>query len=79
MTCAKCGSTQVHVSTTNIIEEKRKRGIVYWLLLWWLELLLWIGLFWLKLFHTLFGKHTKLVSKTLTYATCQNCGHHWTV
>lgn len=93
MTCPKCGSTNVFVQqvdegsigTSKTSIKKHTHGLLYWLLIGW-----WIWIFKLVLvpFHLLFG-HTKKKavattisgSKTIhsTKATCQACGHSWTV
>lgn len=78
MTCPKCGSENVNVQVVTEVKEKRKKGLLYWLFIgWWWELCAWLlfGIF--KLFHVLFARKTKTVSKAKTVAVCQNCGHKW--
>ena len=78
MVCPKCKSSNVTVSAINEVKEKRKKGLLYWIFIgWWQELFAWIFLTLPKLIFALFGRHKKIVSKTVTYAVCQNCGHRW--
>lgn len=80
MTCPKCHSDNVTVSAINEVREKRKKGLLYWLFIgWWWELFAWLFLTLPKLIIAIFGKHKKTVSKTVTYALCQNCGNRWKV
>ena len=80
MTCPKCKSENIQVQTVNEVKEKRKKGCLYWLFIgcWW-QPIAWLFLTIPKLIVTIFGKHTKVVSKTVTYAVCQDCGHRWKV
>lgn len=80
MTCPKCNSNNVQVQAVNEVKEKRKKGLLYWICvgLWW-EPLSWMIFTLPKLFFAIFGKHKKVVSKTVTYAVCQDCGHRWKV
>lgn len=78
--CRKCRSTNIIVQTVTETNEVKKKGCGYWLFIgWWLEPLeiLLFGV--LKLLHIAVGRHTKIVSKPVTYATCQNCGHRWEI
>ena len=80
MVCPKCGSENVTIQAVNVVKEKKKKGVVYWLLIgWWWELISWVAFLIPKLIFAIFGKHTKVVSKTETYAVCQNCGNKWRV
>ena len=93
MICPKCGSSNVFVQqvetgsvgTSRTVVTKHTHGLLYWLFIGW-----WIWIFKLVLlpFRLLFG-HTKKVGKATTIsgtknihstrATCQNCGHTWSV
>ena len=78
MICPKCGSYNITVQAVNEVKEKRKKGVFYWLLVgWWLEIFEWFFLTLPKLIFFLFGKKTKLKSKTVSYAVCQMCGNKW--
>lgn len=80
MICPKCNSKNVTVHAVNEVREKKKKGWVYWLFIgWWWEPLAWIFLTIPKLIIACFGKKKKTVSKTVTYAVCQDCGHRWKV
>lgn len=80
MKCPKCGSTNVSCQAVEKVHQKAKKGCLYWLFIgWWLEPLEWLFLTLPKLLFALFGHHTKTVSKTITYAVCQDCGHRWKV
>lgn len=80
MICPKCGSENVNVQAVTETKEKRKRGILYWVLIgWWWEPFAWLMFGLIKLLFELFGKHTKISSKTHTEAICQNCGNRWKV
>ena len=62
------------------VHEKRKKGLLYWLFIgWWWEPLLWIFLTIPKLIFAIFGRKTKVVTKTYKMAVCQNCGHSWKI
>jgi len=80
MKCPKCGSGDVSVQAVTEVFEKRKKGCAYWIFIgWWWEIISWIVFGIWKLFAVLFGKKTKVVSKTKSVAVCQNCGHRWKV
>ena len=80
MTCPKCKSENIQVQAVNEVKEKRKKGLLYWLFIgWWWELIAWLFLTLPKLIIAIFGKHTKTVSKTVTYAVRQDCGHRWKI
>lgn len=76
MKCPKCNSENVTVQAVNEVKEKRKKGVLYWLFVgfWW-EPLAWLFLTIPKLLFVNFGKHKKIISKTVTYSICQNCGY----
>ena len=46
---------------------------------WWWEPIAWLCFTPIKLLCALFGKKTKLTSKTKQYAVCQDCDHMWKV
>lgn len=78
MICSRCGSHNVQVQVVNEVKTKRKHGLIYWLVFgWWLEPTLWILLTFPKLLFAIFGNHKKVVSKSVTYAVCQDCGCKW--
>lgn len=80
MICPKCGSEHVTTQAVAVTKEKRKKGLLYWIFIgWWWEICAWFlfGIF--KLFHVLFAKKTKTVSKVKTVAVCQSCGNRWDV
>lgn len=80
MICPKCGSENVNVQAVTSIQQKRKKGVIYWIFIgWWWEPLAWIFLTIPKLIIALFGNHKKIVSKEKTVAVCQSCGHRWTI
>lgn len=80
MTCPKCGSENVSVQMVTEVKEKRKKGVLYWLLVgWWWEPLAWLFLTLPKLIIALFGRKKKVVSKTRKMAVCQSCGHTWEI
>ena len=80
MKCQKCGSERVTVQAVTEVKEKRKKGVLYWVLIgWWWELFAWIFFALPKLIFAIFGKHTKMVSKTHSEAICQDCGYRWKV
>lgn len=93
MTCPKCGSNNVFIQqiesgsigTSRTTMKRHYHGLLYWLFIgWWvaiIKMLLWP-------FKLLFGHTKKIGSATTitgtkniltTRATCQNCGHAWTV
>lgn len=81
MYCPRCRSEKVTVQAVNVVsEEKKKKSLAYWLLIGWLwEPFAWLFLTLPKLLFAMFGKKTKIVSKTETYAVCQNCGNKWLI
>ena len=80
MVCPKCGSENVTVQMVTEVREKRKKGLLYWLLVgWWWEFFAWIFLTLPKLLVAIFSKKTKTVSTTTKQAVCQDCGHNWKV
>lgn len=80
MKCPKCGSDDISVQAVTEVFEKRKKGCAYWIVIgWWWEIISWIVFGIWKLLVVLFGKKTKVVSKTGSVAVCQNCGHRWKV
>ncbi len=91
MICPKCGSSNVNVqsvetgsvgmSKTTIV--KKRKGLLYWLLVSW-----WIWIFKLLVFpfKLLFGSKKKIGTATTisgtknvlsTRAVCQSCGYSW--
>ncbi len=93
MRCPKCGSENVFlqqvetgsIGTSHTTITRRTHGLLYWIFIGW-----WIWIFKLLLlpFRLLFGHKKKIGTantvtgtKTIhrTAATCQNCGHSWTV
>lgn len=80
MVCPKCNSNNVTVQAVNEITEKKKKGVIYWLLIgWWWEIFAWLFLTLPKLIVAIFSKKTKTVSKIKNFAVCQDCGHRWEV
>lgn len=80
MVCPKCGSMNCNVQVVNEIKEKRKRGLLYWICcIWIIDLFMWIIFGFWKLIYEIFRKKTKIKSKTVSYAVCQDCGHKWKV
>jgi len=82
MTCEKCGSTNVNVQLINEqILVKKRRGLLFWLLIgWWLEPILWLCFFGIRLFFALFApKRSKIKNISHSVAVCQNCGYQWTI
>ena len=80
MKCPKCGSVNVNIQAVTEVHEKRRKGFWYWLLIgWWWEIIAWILFGVWKLLVVLFGRKTKVVSKTRSVAVCQNCGKRWNV
>lgn len=80
MTCPNCGSENVNVQAVNEFELKNQHHNVFWWLLigWWWLLFKWIFLTIPALIVKIFGhKKTKVVSNTVTYKICQDCGHKW--
>lgn len=78
MVCKKCGGTNVTIQAVAEFEKKRK-GILYWLLIgWWFELIMWI-FFTLPWLIIKIIKPDRVRSKMTKYAICQNCGHSWKV
>ena len=78
--CKKCRSYNVNVQVATEVKEVKKKGCGYWLLIgWWLETLELIFFGFWKLLHIVLGKHTKIESKTKSYAVCQDCGYRWEV
>jgi hypothetical protein len=80
MTCKKCGSEHVAIQAVSETKEKRKKGVAYWCFVgWWWEPIAWLCFTPIKLLCALFGKKTKIKSKTKSYAVCQDCGCRWEV
>lgn len=80
MVCPKCGNENVTIQAVNVVKEKRKKGIIYWLFIgWWWEIIAWFFFTLPKLFFAIFSKKTKTISKTEAYAVCQNCGNKWCI
>lgn len=80
MTCPKCGSENITVQAVTSIQQKSKKGVIYWILIgWWWEIFAWLFLTLPKLIIALFGNHKKIVSKEKTVAVCQSCGHRWEI
>ena len=80
MNCPKCNCPNVSINTVSEVKEKKKRSLLYWLFIGlWLEPLMWLLFGFWKLLFELFRKKTVVKSKTVTYATCQNCGYRWKV
>lgn len=78
MYCPKCSSDRVTVQAVNEITEKRKKGLVYWLLIgWWWEPLAWLFLTIPKIIIAIFGNKKKTKSVMKSYAVCQKCGYRW--
>lgn len=93
MVCPKCGSENVlvqqvqtgSIGTSRTVIKKHTHGLLYWLFIgWWA----WIFKLLFLPFKMLFGSSKKTGkattitgTKTLntTKATCQNCGHTWSV
>lgn len=78
MKCVKCGSENIKVQAVSIVKNKH-HGIWYWLFIgWWFETIMWVFLtlpwFFIKIF-----KPKKIKTKVKSYATCQECGHTWTI
>ncbi len=79
MTCPKCGSENVNVQMVSETKLKKKRSIIYWLLIgWWLNPLLWffmtVPMLIIKIFKPRNYK-TKTIHKSMW--VCQACGYHW--
>ena len=80
MVCPKCKSDHVNIQVVTTVEEKSKKGPVYWIFVgWWWEPIAWIFLTLPKLIIMLFGKNKKTVTKECTVVVCQNCGYKWTI
>lgn len=81
MKCPKCGSEHVSVSAVNEVKEVRKHHSIWWWLFcgWLISLFNWIVFTPFKLIQAFVGKKHKIVSKTRTYAICQDCGYRWEV
>lgn len=69
MTCNKCGSHNISVQR---VAEQKKRGF-FGSLMWILLALCTCGI---VLLFPLLGRKG---SKTVTYAVCNECGHHWKI
>lgn len=80
MKCPNCGSEHINVSAVNEVKSKHKKGLIYWLIIgWWWEPIAWLFFTIPKAILALFGNKSKVVSKTVTYAICQDCGHKWQI
>lgn len=77
MNCIKCNSDKINIQA--VTETKRKKkGIFYWTIGWFIDLMLWFFLTVPRLIIAIF-KPKKMVSKTHSMAVCQNCGYKWKV
>jgi len=80
MVCPKCKSEHINVQVVTEVNEKRKKGLGYWLFVgWWWEPFAWLFLTLPKLLIAIFSKKTKTVSKTHKEAICQSCGYSWKI
>jgi len=79
MNCPKCNSENVNVQMVSESKLKRKRSVIYWLLIgWWFNPIMWFIMFIPMLFIKIFrpkGHKIKTVHKSMF--VCQNCGYNW--
>lgn len=82
MTCSKCESNNINIqAVTETVSKRKHRSIIMWIILWWwIEILLWLFLTIPRLLIMMFApKKQKIISKTKKMAICQNCGNSWDV
>lgn len=104
LVCPKCGSTnidvQLHqeetgsqtVTKTKSKYKEKGHGLLWWIFIgtwwWFVDLILWICFFPLKLIHAITKKKkykgsstsVESTSRNVTYKTmclCKSCGHNW--
>lgn len=81
MKCKRCGSTNVSLSRVSDVRTRKKGGLKYWLLGFWLWDIMatfFLGLFFLVP-RLIFRKKPKVETKIHTEAVCSDCGKHWRV
>lgn len=91
MKCPRCGSSDVSVQAVNewdMVDDKKRHGILWWLVIGWWWAPLWFCFKWLVLtvpaliiavVRRAFGLRPKrVVNRTVSKAVCQTCGHVWT-
>lgn len=84
MKCPKCGGDNVNTQLVNEVKEvKKRKSFLYTITLGWIVFLIkWIVFTLPALVLKIFGisgNKTKLVSKTIAYSICQDCGHKWKI
>ncbi len=79
LVCKKCGSTNVNVQLLNEQQLKKKnKGLFYWLFFgWFLDLMLWVYFFGIKLIMLFLPKKKQIKNISHSIAVCQNCGNQW--
>lgn len=80
MECPKCGGSNVTASTfAEHTLEKKKPGVIWWVLVgWWWVPLKWVFLTLPALVVKIFKpKNYTMEAKTRTVFTCLDCGHTW--
>ena len=85
MICPKCGSQNVEsqIVTGDILEEEKKRGILWWIFIgWWWTLIklflfgIWYVAYWIL--KKIFKKPKKSGMFTQGAHMCKDCGYTWT-
>ena len=77
MRCPKCFSEKVVIQAVTETKSKGK-GLFYWLILVWVDLVIWFFAFIPRLIVAIF-RPKKIKSKTSKMAICQACGYSWKV
>jgi transcription elongation factor Elf1 len=80
ITCPRCGSHNVTVTTSATEKAMARHGVVYWVFVgWWLQPLLWLFFTFPMIVYRLIFPNRRTKTVKHTYATCQSCGHAWEV
>ena len=68
------------VGSSTTEKKAARHGILYWIFIgWWWHAILWLFATVPMLFWRLIHKNRNTKTMITTHATCQSCGHSWSI